>query len=52
MGTRAESEDAISREDRLIDLANAIESDDSGYWTNKKISSAIRNILHFKEEKR
>ena len=37
-------DDAISREDRLIDLANAIESDDSGYWTNKRISSALRNI--------
>lgn len=35
---------AISREDRLIDLANAIESDESGYWTNKRISSALRNI--------
>ena len=38
------SGDAISREDRLVDLANAIESDDSGYWTNKRISSALRNI--------
>ena len=37
-------DDAISREDRLIDLANAIESDDSGYWTNKRISSVLRNI--------
>jgi hypothetical protein len=37
-------DDAISREDRLIDLANAIESDDSGYWTNERISSALRNI--------
>lgn len=37
-------DDAISREDRSIDLANAIESDDSGYWTNKRISSALRNI--------
>ena len=36
--------DAISRDDRLLDLANAIESDDSGYWTNKRISSALRNI--------
>lgn len=34
----------VSREDKLIDLANAIESDDSGYWTNKRISSALRNI--------
>ena len=34
----------ICREDRLIDLANAIESDDSGYWTNKRISLALRNI--------
>ena len=38
------SGDLISRADRLIDLANAIEIDDSGYWTNKKISSALRNI--------
>lgn len=37
-------DDTISREDRIIDLANAIESDDSGYWTNKRISSALRNI--------
>lgn len=37
-------EDAISREDRLIDLLNAIESDDSDYWTNKRISAALRNI--------
>ena len=36
--------DTISREDRLVDLADAIESDDSGYWTNKRISSALRNI--------
>ena len=34
----------VSGYDRLIDLANAIESDDTGYWTNKKISSALRNI--------
>ena len=38
------SGDLISREDRLVDLANAIESDNSGYWTNKRISSALRNI--------
>jgi hypothetical protein len=36
--------DAIRRDDRLLDLANAIESDESGYWTNKRISSALRNI--------
>jgi len=37
-------DDAVSRADRLLDLANAIESDDSGYWTNKRILSALRNI--------
>jgi rubrerythrin len=36
--------DVISREDRLVDLANTIENDDSGYWTKKKISSALKNI--------
>ena len=40
-----ENRKEVSRdEDKLIDLANAIESDDSGYWTNKRISSALRNI--------
>lgn len=34
----------VSREDKLNDLANAIESDDSGWWTNKRISAALRNI--------
>lgn len=34
----------VSREDMLIDLANAIESDDSGWWTKKRILSALRNI--------
>ena len=45
-------DDAISRDDRLLDLANAIESDDSGYWTNKRISSALRNISSISERRR
>ena len=40
----------VSGYDKLIDLANAIESDDSGYWTNKKISSALRNISPVKPQ--
>ena len=40
----------ISGYDKLIDLANAIENDDSDYWTNKKISSALRNISSIKPQ--
>ena len=34
----------VSRDKLIIDLANAIESDDSGWWTKKRILSALRNI--------
>lgn len=43
-------DDAVSRDDRLLDLANAIDSDESGYWTNKRISSALRNISSIVED--
>lgn len=43
-------ENTISGYDKLVDLANAIENDDSGYWTNKKISSALRNISSIKQQ--
>lgn len=34
----------VNLKDKLIDLANAIESDDSGWWTNKRISSSLRAL--------
>ena len=42
----------VSGYDKLMDLASAIENDDSGYWTNKRISSALKNISSIKPQER